>query len=85
MGYLAKKLGMYIAFSEAAQFLEKTTADNINSPFSELRWSQKDASVRDVESGEPSDGTEKPEDERDTDVPAPLFDEATLKAVRNYV
>lgn len=88
MGYLAKKLGMSIANSKAAKFLEQTTADNINSPFGELRWGPKaDAETEPKEETFASD-VEAPEmagEERDLSVPPPLFDESTLRAFRGYV
>jgi len=82
MGYLAGTLGMYIASSEAAKFIEKTTADHINSPFTELQWgpSAGDAVVADGMAPE-SESTE----DRDLKVPRPLLDESTLHAFRNYV
>ncbi|WP_115683315.1 integrase catalytic domain-containing protein [Cupriavidus taiwanensis] len=86
MGYLAKKIGMFIASSKAAKFLEKTTADNIDSPFGELRWGQKDDFAEEVESAATeSESAKKSDDNSDFSVPHPLLDESTLRAFRNYV
>ncbi|CAG2129866.1 hypothetical protein LMG19282_00244 [Cupriavidus campinensis] len=82
MGYLAKTLGLHIASSKAARFLEKTTAESINSPFGELQW--------EPDAGETVDNkgmTPESESTKDSEfkVPRPFLDESTLHAFRNYV
>ncbi|MCO4887848.1 DDE-type integrase/transposase/recombinase [Cupriavidus sp. WGtm5] len=85
MGHLAKRLGMSIASSQAAKFLEKTTADHINSPFGNLDWGKEKDAAGETDSETRSDGTEMPEDERERSVPHPQVNEATLNAFRSYV
>jgi len=87
MCHLAKTLGMFIASSKAAEFIERTTADKTNSPFEELQWVPVAKAVKEGESeAAPGGESEKKlDDKRDLTVPPPLFDESTVRALIHYV
>lgn len=87
MCYLAKTLGMGIANSQAKEFIERTTADKINSPFEQLQWGLAAELAVDQDTTGPtgSDGKAAKTENEERDLPPSLFDESTLRALRNYL